>query len=48
MDSCNVEVFFVTACDDSYPIRVGIILVRCVMVHMQRVFEKLCLHERVS
>ena len=33
--------FLVTAWDYSYQIRVDIIFVGCVMVHMQRVFDKL-------
>ena len=33
----------VTAWDKNYPIRVDIILVGCVMVHMQRIFDKLLL-----
>ena len=47
---CNVEVYFlifffflVTAWDESYPIIVDVILVGCVMVHMQRDFDKLLL-----
>ena len=38
-----LKFLLVTAWDESYPIRVDIILVGCVMVLMQRVFDKLLL-----